>query len=84
MCGNALLAPFVKGWAQVMCPGMHCSDITGKPEHLDRGPAHHMEVEGNVNNGASWSLRPQRIPTVLGELEWLLYLLYAAPLLFVV
>lgn len=77
MCGDALLillAPFVRGsmWAQAMCPGMHCGDLTGRPEHLDRAPAHPPYESGRA--GRQW---PWRFLAVPGELPLLPSLLYA-------
>lgn len=48
-----LLAPFELKWALVMSLGMHRNDLAGKPEYLDRAPTHPIEVEGDINNGAT-------------------------------
>lgn len=57
-CSNALLillATFVPGpkWAQVICLGTCCRDLRDRPEHLNRDPAHFMEVEGDTLTGPS-------------------------------
>lgn len=55
-CGKALLilmAPFV--WAQMglgVRLGAHCSDLAGRPEHLDTAPTHPREVDRDINNSA--------------------------------
>lgn len=48
-------APFVqslKTLADIL--GILCSDIAGRPKHLNRAPIHPVEVERDVNNGAHW------------------------------
>ena len=67
-----LFALLVESQAQVMSLGMHCQDLTGKLECLNRAPTHHMEVEGDVNSVAHWPYRPLRIPIAPRELLWLL------------
>lgn len=46
-------------WFWAVCPGTHCSDLAGRPEHLDRAPNHPKEVEVEVNNGSHRHLQPQ-------------------------
>lgn len=44
------------------CPGTHCSDLIGRPEHLGRALAYTIEVEGDINYGPHQHLQPWRIP----------------------
>lgn len=67
-----------------MCPGTYCSNLVGKPGHLDRALTIPMEVGWDRNNGAQWYLQPQRNPAVSRELLCLPNLLYTVSLLFVV
>lgn len=65
----------------MICLGTCCSDLRGRPEHLNRDPAHFMEVEGDVNNGTGWPLQPWVIPSVPRELPWLPTFLYTVSLI---
>lgn len=51
VCRNVL---WIHGFREsVMCLGTYCSCLSGRPEHLDRAPAHLMAMEGAINNGAN-------------------------------
>lgn len=67
-----------------MCLGAHCSELEGRPEHLDRTPIHPIEVEGSIYNITHQQLWSQRIPAFTGELPRLPGLLYTVSLSFVV
>lgn len=66
-------------WTWMMWLETHCSNLAGTQEHLDRVPAHPMEVGGNANNSADWPFN-RGIPTAHGALPQHLSLLYTTPL----
>lgn len=69
LCLSSLLSLSKPKWAQAMCLGTRCGELAGRTRHLDRAPAHSIEVERDLQyNGAHWRLCTQRILTVPGEL----------------
>lgn len=45
-------------------------DLAGRPEHLNRAPAHPTKVEGDINNGTFQHFLYWRDPTDDGGLQW--------------
>lgn len=38
----------------LVCLGMCCENLAGRPEHLDRAPCTPYGVGGSINNGSHW------------------------------
>lgn len=58
-------------WAQVMCLGMHCNDLAGRPEY----PLWRWR---GLTNGTHWHLQSQRALCFLLFCIWSLYLAFCS------
>lgn len=62
---SCLLPFFWWKWAYRMYSGMLCSNLAGRPKQMDRAPAHAIEVEEDINNGAPRTLENSCSPQEL-------------------